>query len=445
MKQILWFRRDLRISDNSILANANGEVLPIFIFDVNILGKLQNNDKRVTFIYQSVLKLKKDLRSMGLDLAIFYGVPKEIFKNLLTIGFNEVLVSIDNDDYAKQRDLEIESMISMRRFNDSFILEPKIHLKNDGTPYRVFTPFYNYLFPIWSSDKLEEHIPSKNMSLMEFDYSHVPTLAGLGFVEQKLPDFLHKSADDTLKEFIRKLDNYKNDRDFWYIDGTSNMSVYLRFGLISPRQIFNHIKPYSNSDFYIRELFWREFYNYILVNFPTSQTTNFIPITIEYKNNTDEFERWKNGTTGVPIVDAAMIHLNETGMMPNRLRMIVSSYLCKNLLIDWRWGEEYFASKLLDYEASSNVGSWQWAASTGADSVPYFRIFNPYLQSAKFDKDAVFIKQHIPILVNTKPSIIHKEQNGSNLFREYISPIVSITYSKDRAIKAFKRAKNSSD
>jgi deoxyribodipyrimidine photo-lyase len=447
MKQILWFRRDLRVSDSAILANAKDEVLPIFIFDKNILDKLFKDDKRVTFIYKSVLKLKEDLKSIGLDLAIFYGTPKKVFENLKNKGFDSVLCSVDFDNYAKKRDEEISKIITMETFTDSFIIHPKDVLKKDETPYKVFTPFYKSLELIWESESLVLFERNKNLKKIEFDYEFVPTIKELGFIEQKLPEFLEKSADKLIDEFSLKISNYQEDRDFFYKNATSNLAVHLRFGLISPRELFNKIKKIraiqSQKDFYIRELFWREFYNYILYHFPKSEFENLNEIKVNWSSNEENFQKWCEGNMGVPLIDASMRYFNLTGTMHNRLRMIVSSYLTKNLLIDWKRGEKYFASKLLDYEASSNIGSWQWAASTGADAVPYFRIFNPYLQSAKFDKDAIFIKSVIPELKDINSKLIHTE-NGvqSNLFLNYPAQIVSIEFSRNRAIEEFKRANN---
>ena len=447
MRQILWFRRDLRIIDSAILANAKDEVLPIFIFDKNILDLLHKDDKRVTFIYQSVLKLKEQLKSMGLDLAIFYAEPKEIFSKLQKLNFDSVLCSVDFDSYAKLRDNEIDNIIPLIRFTDSFILHPKDVLKSDKTPYKVFTPFYKSLEYIWDSSKLEEKTVAKNLKKIEFDYDLVPTLQEMGFKKQKLPEFLEKSADELINEFSLKISDYQEERDFFYKNATSNLAVHLRFGLISPRELFNKIKKMraiqSSKDFYIRELFWREFYNYILFHFPKSEFENLNEIKVNWNEDETAFQKWCEGNTGVPLIDAAMRYFNLTGTMHNRLRMIVSSYLTKNLLVDWKKGEQYFASKLLDYEASSNIGSWQWAASTGADAVPYFRVFNPYLQSAKFDKDAIFIKSVIPELKDVNVKLIHSE-NGvqSNMFLDYPKQLVFIEYSRNRAIEEFKRANN---
>ena len=447
MKQVLWFRRDLRVVDSEILANAKDEVLPIFIFDKNILNKLPKDDKRVTFIYKTVLELKENLQKIGLDLAIFYANPKDVFIDLKNKGFDEVLTSIDFDIYAKTRDEECEKILPIKRYTDSFLIYPNDVLKADKTPYKVFTAFYNSLEFLHSSNNIKEFETPKNLKKSKFDYSFIPTLNDLGFKKQDLPDFLYKSADELIDIFSKKIQNYQENRDYFYLDASSNLSVHLRFGLISPRTLFNKIKrlnaPKKQIDFFIRELFWREFYNYILYHFPKSQFENLNSIKVNWNQNEDDFKNWCEGNTGVPIIDASMRYLNQTGLMHNRLRMVTSSYLTKNLLIDWRKGEEYFALKLLDYEASSNIGSWQWAASTGVDAVPYFRVFNPYLQSKKFDKDAIFIKTVLKDLKDISPKIIHTENSvQEDIFLNYPRQIVGINYSRNRAIMEFKRANN---
>lgn len=439
MKQILWFRRDLRVSDSAILHKAIGEVLPLFIFDKNILESLPSDDKRVTFIYQSVLKLKKELQNIGLDLAIFYGYPKDIFRELQEkYSFDEVLCSCDFDSYAIKRDEEIEVILPLKRFYDSYLIAPNDGLKNDGTPYKVFTPFYKSLFFLWESDKLEEFDVSKEITLFRFQYLLVPSLESLRFVKQKLPPFLEKSAEELIEEFIPKLEQYQKARDYFYLDGTSQLSVHLRFGLISPKQIFNAVKRYSTSENFIRELFWREFYNYILYHFPKSEFENFNKKEIVWSENEEHFKAWCEGKTGVPIIDAGMRYLNATGLMHNRVRMIVASFLTKNLFLPWSWGERYFALKLLDYDASSNLGSWQWGASTGADSVPYFRVFNPYTQSSKFDKDGIFIKSVLKELQDVDKRLLHKEngvQQDSAI--NYPKILVDIKKSRQNAINRF--------
>ena len=268
MKQVLWFRRDLRVVDSEILANAKDEVLPIFIFDKNILNKLPKDDKRVTFIYKSVLELKNNLQKIGLDLAIFYANPKDVFIDLKNKGFDEVLTSIDFDIYAKTRDEECEKILPIKRYTDSFLIYPNDVLKADKTPYKVFTAFYNSLEFLHSSNNIREFETPKNLKKVDFDYSFIPTLNDLGLKKQDLPDFLYKSADELIDIFSKKIQNYQENRDYFYLDASSNLSVHLRFGLISPRTLFNKIKrlnaPKKQIDFFIRELFWREFYNYIL-------------------------------------------------------------------------------------------------------------------------------------------------------------------------------------
>lgn len=440
MKQILWFRRDLRIFDSALLANAQQSVFPIFIFDKNILETLPKNDTRVTFIYQSVLKLKAELQSIGLDLAIFYGNPKEIFQSLQLNQYDEVLCSCDFESYGIKRDKEVETLLPMKRFYDSFLLNPEDGLKEDGKPYKVFTPFYKNLRFLWESDSLVEYTTTQKLQKIEYDYSYIPTLEELGFIQQQLPSFLTKNAEQLIEEFKDKLYSYQENRDYFYRDDTSKLSVHLRFGLISPRQVFNKIKQYSQSEFFIRELFWREFYNYILHHYPESEFENFNGKNIPWRLSQKDFEAWCEGNTGVPLIDAAMRHLNETGEMHNRLRMIVASFFTKNLFLPWQWGEKYFAQKLLDYELSSNVGSWQWSASTGADSVPYFRVFNPYSQSEKFDKNGIFIKSVIKEFQDMPSSLFHKENKvQSNLFIDYPYSIVDIKKSREYAIEIFKK------
>ena len=309
----------------------------------------------------------------------------------------------------------------MKRYGDSFILNPSLHVKADGKPYKVFTPFYKSLEPLTSSLFIKGYEKNKSLKKVPFEYEKIPTLKELGFGAQSLPKFLEQSVFQVWESFTCKVFEYEKQRDFFGVDGTSNMSVFLRFGLISPRQIFNLAKKEACNEVYIKELFWREFYATLLYHLPSSEFENFNKQEIPWRQNEKDFEAWCEGKTGIDIVDAAMQCLNETGLMPNRLRMIVSSFLTKNLLIDWKRGEEYFSKKLLDYEASSNIGSWQWAASTGADSVPYFRIFNPLLQAQKFDPQEVFIKKYLK--VKTK------------------EPIVSLQSSRLRAIETFKRAK----
>lgn len=438
----MWFRRDLRLEDNAILEYAFDEVLPIFIFDTNILNALPKEDKRVSFIYQSVMQLKKDLKTIDLDLAVFYGNPKDIFEKLKKEGFSKVLCSVDFDAYAIQRDKEIEAILPMQRCLDSFILDPQEHLKKDGTPYKVFTPFYKSVQCIWEASHILEYKRNPTLKKVQWDYDTYPSLKTLGFEEQSLPLFLEKTAWELLEIFKEKIDSYEENRDYFYTDATSKLSVHLRFGLISAKQIFNFVRKLKSSsgvECFIKELFWREFYNYILFHFPKSEFENFNGSPLVWQNSDEVFQKWITAQTGVPLIDAAMHHLNQTGLMHNRLRMVVASFATKNLLIPWKRCEEYFALKLLDYEACSNVGSWQWAASTGADSVPYFRVFNPYIQSKKFDKNGIFIQSVLGQLKEVDAKLLHIENGLANhLFIHYPKPIVMIEFSRQRAIQFYK-------
>lgn len=440
MKEILWFRRDLRIHDNALLSHAKDYVFPIFIFDTNILNNLNKNDPRISFLYEKVLYLKKQLQSINLDLAIFHGDPEEIFKNILNNSFDCVLCSVDYDSYAIKRDEKIQSLISMKRYNDSFLINPPFHLKKDLSPYKKFTPFYNALKPFHESTSIELLHCNKKLKLFKYDYHTTISLKDIGFTKQNIPKYLQVSSTKLIKDFLPKVQNYKQQRDYFYQNFTSCFSSYLRFGLISIRQVFNEIKQQPNHDEFIRQLFWREFYAYILFHFPKSEFENFNLKKVKWENDEKKFKAWCEGKTGIPIIDASMKCLNKTGLLHNRLRMIVASFLTKNLLIDWRKGEAYFKKKLYDYEASSNIGSWQWAASTGADSVPYFRIFNPYIQAKKFDKEALFIKEFCPELKDIDSKILNDElKMNQTKINNYPKAIVDLKISRVNAIKCFKK------
>ena len=402
---IFWFRRDLRIDDNvGLLAALKEEsnVLPIFIFDTDILSKLPKNDARVTFIFDLVQQLRTKLeKENGTSLAIFKGKPITIFKDLLhTYDIKTVFTNHDYEPYAKERDGEIEQFlheqgIVFKTFKDQVIFEKSDILKQDGTPYVVYTPYKNKWKENFSPDKhLTDHDAThyfhnliKNTELPNL------TLKSLGFVKSNI----------SVQDYVvtpSLIDNYENTRNYPAIkDGTSKLGPHLRFGTVSIRKIIKKAISEDNQTF-LSELIWREFFMQILWHFPHTKNESFKPKydRIEWRNNEDEFEKWKNGQTGYALVDAGMRELNATGYMHNRVRMLTASFLCKHLLIDWRWGETYFAEKLLDYEMSSNVGNWQWAAGSGVDAAPYFRIFNPMTQVDKFDKQKEYINKWVPEL-----------------------------------------------
>lgn len=419
---VFWFRRDLRLKDNTALIEAlklDTPVLPIFIFDPNILSELCKDDPRVQFIYNSLIQLNIELASFNSSVKICFDSPLECFRKLLgEYQIKSVFTNKDYEPYAVQRDLEIkeflqEQGISLHQYKDQVIHEEKEILKNDGTPYTVFTPYKNK----WLSQLKPENVEVKLIPQRPNFYKktfNTPTLNKLGFspsLIQVKPYQLHD------------LENYHDTRDFPAQDSTSYLSPHLRFGTISVREVYQRTKN-SNKTF-VSELIWREFFMQILYHFPKVVHQNFKEKYngILWRNNTNEFSLWCEGKTGYPLVDAGMRQLNATGYMHNRVRMITAGFLCKHLLIDWRWGEAYFAKKLLDYELSSNNGNWQWSAGTGCDAAPYFRIFNPTEQVKKFDKNLSYIKHWVP-------------EYGS---LDYPNPIVDHKEARERALETYKK------
>ncbi len=457
MKTILWFRRDLRLEDNKLLSVNAKEALPIFIFDTNILSKLKNDDHRVTFIFQKVIELKNSLRLTGLDLALFFGTPKAVFEYLKSIGFGEVYSSFDYDSYAKERDIEVSKIIDSYSINDCYLLEHKEVLKDDGSPYRVFTPFYKKVQSFFNESNYLRYEPLSK-KVMEFDFEHILDFSGAGLIKKPIAldsigfesshlglEKSKESPQKLLKDFKDGVQEYAENRDFLDIDATSKLATHLRFGTISPREIVRTLKEWQSDGLeiepFFRQLIWREFFAYILYHFPHSEKENFQPLNIKWENDESKLEAWKSGNTGVPIVDAAMRELESTGDMYNRARMITASFLTKDLHIDWRLGEAYFAQKLFDYDAASNVASWQWASSTGTDAQPYFRVFNPYLQSKKFDINGSYIKKYVPELKDVPLQILFDEDKlFSTRIDSYPKPIVRHKIEAQKSIEVFKLA-----
>ncbi|WP_017257232.1 cryptochrome/photolyase family protein [Pedobacter arcticus] len=427
---IFWFRRDLRLADNAGLYHAlksGFKVLPIFIFDTDILDKLNDKaDARITFIYKELVAIKKELEEKhSTSLLVLHGKPDQVWENLIKdYSVTEVYTNHDYEPYAIKRDSDLKcffekNQIKFKTFKDQCIFEKDEVLKDDGKPYVVFTPFKNkYLaklrpfhYKAYPTEKYSENF-------LKIEPCILPGLNNLGFQESKIP-FPNKEYKSILKD-------YGHDRDFPAMDATSHISVHLRFGTVSIRELVATALA-QKSSVWLSELIWRDFYFTILYHFPHSATASFRKeyAQIKWRNNETEFKAWCEGKTGYPMVDAGMRQLNQTGFMHNRVRMVVASFLTKHLLVDWRWGEHYFAEKLLDYELSSNVGGWQWAAGSGVDAAPYFRIFNPHEQLKKFDKDLKYIKKWIP--------------EFDDVFK-YPKPIVDHKMARERCLKTYREA-----
>ena len=399
---IFWFRRDLRLDDNvGFLEALKGEhpVLPIFIFDKEILNELPEDDARVTFIFETLQKMRDELQEKhGSSIALYHGKSETIWKQLLEdYKVDTVFTNHDYEPYALERDKKIKKLledqeVSFETFKDQVIFEKDEVVKGDGDPYVVYTPYKNKWQEVFDADKhLKIHYTSQYLENL-IEHSRLPniSLSDMGFKKSsiEIPDY---EVTPTL------IQNYEDTRNFPAQDGTSHLGPHLRFGTVSVRKMVKKAIAEKNTVFW-SELIWREFFMQILYHYPETVNNAFRSKydRIEWRNNKEEFEKWKKGETGYLLVDAGMRQLNKTGYMHNRVRMLVASFLCKHLLIDWRWGEAYFAEKLLDYEQSSNVGNWQWAAGSGVDAAPYFRIFNPMTQVDKFDKDKKYIKEFVP-------------------------------------------------
>lgn len=396
---IFWFRRDLRLEDNKGLYEAlstDNDVLPIFIFDKNILAELPKDDARVTFIYKLLENIQTKLSSQQKSLAVFYDNPETVFKNLIkNHNIKAVYTNHDYEPYAIKRDKAIHELlkdnnIDFKTFKDQVIYEKDQIVKDDGTPYVVYTPYMKkWKEHFYKDGILPYNSDSKLANIITHSYPFL-NLADIGFTISEI----EPAPYDISQSLIT---NYIDTRNFPAIEGTSMLSPYLRFGAISTRTLIQ-IAANSKKETFLNELIWREFFMQILWHFPETVTKSFHPKydNIKWRNNEKDFKAWREGKTGYPMVDAGMRELNTTGHMHNRVRMVVASFLCKHLLIDWRWGEAYFAEKLLDYEQSSNIGNWQWAAGSGVDAAPYFRIFNPSEQIKKFDNKLEYIRKWVP-------------------------------------------------
>lgn len=420
---VFWFRRDLRLDDNAGLYHALASefpVLPIFIFDETILNKLEDKrDRRVDYLHQVLSAINNRLKTLNTRLNTFYGNPLDVFKMLFDkYDVQCVFCNRDYEPQAIKRDTEIyqfsnQQNISFKAFKDQVIFDRNDVLKKDGTPYTVYTPYSKKWKALLTANNYKPLNPDCT-NFFKQRFAEIHSLNEIGF----------KKTDITFeppKLDAKIIDEYDKFRDYPAVQWTTALGIALRFGTISIRKSVNFALNHNRT--WLNELIWREFFMQILYHFPKVVTESFKAKydNIEWRNNEREFERWCEGKTGYPIVDAGMRQLNQTGSMHNRVRMIVASFLCKHLLIDWRWGEAYFAQKLNDYDLSANNGNWQWASGSGCDSTPYFRVFNPTVQTIKFDKKLEYIKKWI-------------SDYGTNA---YPQPIIEHSFARERALKVY--------
>jgi len=425
---VFWFRRDLRLKDNAALYHAlktRENVLPLFIFNPDFIERLEFSPSgRINFIYETLCKIKKKLEKIGSSLCVIYGRPTDVFKNLLDqYHICSVYTNREYEPLSAYQDLYLERFLRFNKieflsYKDHVIFEKDELVKADGKPYTVFTAYKNKFIEKFNNEMIRPYnTASYFYNFLRTKPFPMPSYEDLGFqkLDIKFPP----------KKLSRRfLEDYSSLRDFPSKNGTSRLSVHLRFGTVSIRKIT--AQAALHSDTFFSELIWRNFYSQILWFYPQVATRSFKPVfdNIVWENNQDHFNAWCNGKTGYPFVDAGMRELNETGFMHNRLRMVTASFLCKHLLIDWRWGEAYFAKKLLDYDLASNNGGWQWCAGTGCDAAPYFRIFNPELQAKKFDKDFEYIRKWIP------------EYDTP----DYPEPIIDLKFARERALDRYAKA-----
>ena len=426
---IFWFRRDLRLDDNIGFYEAlksNHPVLPIFIFDSTILNDLPKDDARVTFIFETLQKMRNTLqKEHHSSIAMYHGKPLDIFKQLIEeYNIKTVFTNHDYEPYAKARDAEIKALLSkheiaFRTFKDQVIFEKNEVVKSNGDPYVVYTPYMKTWKAHFKNHDLKIYYTNEYLDNV-VKHSRLPNLglSDMGFTtsNQKIVDY--KVTPTLIQE-------YEDKRNLPAKDATSRLGPHLRFGTVSIRKMMKKAVAEKNETFW-QELIWREFFMQILWHFPNTKDEAFKAKydRIEWRNNEEEFKKWCEGNTGYPLVDAGMRQLNETGFMHNRVRMLVGSFLCKHLLIDWRWGEAYFAEKLHDYEMASNIGNWQWVAGSGVDAAPYFRIFNPTTQIDKFDKNKAYIKNWV-------------KEYGTD---KYPEKMVDHKEARERCLKVYKEA-----
>lgn len=426
---ICWFRRDLRLDDNAALYHAlrsEYPVVPLFIFDRNILDRLEDKkDRRVEFIREALMEMQEQLVKKGSTFHVIYDDATSAWEKIVKhYNVAKVFTNHDYEPYARERDEAVQQFLSKKNitlhtFKDQVIFEKDEVIKDDGKPYTVFTPYSKRWKSVLNNFYLKSYPNRKYFkTFLKQDVLDIPSLASMGFEEVDKPFPAKQVKEEVLKK-------YNKQRDFPGIAGTSRLGVHLRFGTISIRQLAREAAALNET--FLNELIWRDFYHMILWHFPAvGKGKAFKPAyeNIKWRNDEGEFEKWCQGKTGYPIVDAGMRELNETGYMHNRVRMIVASFLSKHLLIDWRWGEAYFAAKLLDFDLAANNGGWQWAAGSGCDAAPYFRVFNPYLQTQKFDADLTYIRKWVPELEEFS----------------YPQPVVEHDFARKRCLEAYSAA-----
>ncbi len=422
---IFWFRRDLRLEDNHGLfhaLSAEFPVQPIFIFDQHILQKLSNTrDARVSFIHQELHRIQEQLQERGTTMDVRVGQPLEVWHQLLEdYDIGRVYANKDYEPYARERDKAVYDLLSghgitFKARKDHVIFEKSEVVKGDGKPYTVYTPYSKQWKSRLGTEHLEAFASATTQHWHKAPPIAIPELKAFGFQPSEIP------LPDRIPD-LKVIGKYHDTRDFPAIKGTSRLGLHLRFGTISLRQLVKQTQHVNIK--FLNELIWRDFYQAILWHFPEVVNHNFSRKYdgIQWRNDEQEFKKWCEGNTGYPIVDAGMRELNTTGYMHNRVRMIVASFLTKHLLIHWSWGEAYFADKLLDFELASNNGGWQWAAGTGVDAAPYFRVFNPYIQTEKFDPKLDYIRKWVPEFQSL----------------EYPKPIVDHKLARERAIATYK-------
>lgn len=425
---VFWFRRDLRVDDNHGLfqaLNAGLPVVPVFIFDPAILARFPNpNDARLTYIHSCLLDLNHEFEKHGSSLQVYFSSPAVVFRQLAAkYSIQDVFANTDYEPTAVERDKQIEILltetgIGFQAFKDQVIFHHNEVVKDNGSPYTIFTPYSKKWKEELAVHEIQLYESEKLLSnLKHLAQGYFPELTEIGYQPQNR-QFPPKKFDPTV------IENYAQKRDYPAENGTSRLGIHLRFGTISIRKLTLFAQQYSQV--YLNELIWRNFYMDILWHYPHAAQKSFKPAYdfIPWRNNEVEFDLWCKGQTGYPLVDAGMRQLNQSGYMHNRVRMVVASFLTKHLLIDWRWGEAYFADKLLDYELASNNGGWQWASGSGCDAAPYFRVFNPALQAKTFDLDSKYIQHWVPeYTTNTYPQ-----------------PIVEHVFARNRAIETYRKA-----